>query len=67
MSDDFKVTDLAQFIDTTYYELTSIKKQTGDDLTRSERSCRLDLRRWGAKFKANSQRPYFEDMKETMW
>ncbi|CAF1566251.1 unnamed protein product, partial [Didymodactylos carnosus] len=31
-SDDFKAMDLAQFIDTTYYELTSIKKQTGDDL-----------------------------------
>ncbi|CAF4639335.1 unnamed protein product [Rotaria sp. Silwood2] len=23
-------------------------------------NCRLDLRRWGAKFEANSQRPYFE-------
>ncbi|CAF1182559.1 unnamed protein product [Didymodactylos carnosus] len=35
-------------------------KETGDDLIRSERSCRLDLRRWGAKFEANSQRPYLE-------
>ncbi|CAF4402376.1 unnamed protein product, partial [Didymodactylos carnosus] len=27
---------------------------------KSERSCRLDLRRWRAKFEAHSQRPYFE-------
>lgn len=59
-SGEFKALDLAQFIDKTYYELTGIKKQSGDDLIRSERSCRLDLRRWGAKFEANSQRPYFE-------
>lgn len=59
-SGDFKAADLAQFIDETYYELTGIKKQSGDDLIRSERSCRLDLRRWEAKFEANSQRPYFE-------
>ncbi|CAF4774426.1 unnamed protein product, partial [Rotaria sp. Silwood2] len=59
-SADFKAADLTQFIDAKYYELTEIKKQIGDDLIRSERSCRLDLRRWGAKFDANSQRPYFE-------
>lgn len=29
-------------------------------LVRSVASCRLDLRRWGAKFDKNSQRPYFE-------
>ena len=40
--------------------MTGIKKQTGNALIRSERSCRLDLRRWRAKFEANSQRPYFE-------
>ena len=59
-SAEFKAADLAQFIDSKYYELTGITKQTTDDLIRSERSCRLDLRRWGAKFEANSQRPYFE-------
>jgi hypothetical protein len=59
-SGEFKSLDLAQFIDEKYYELTGIKKQIDDDLIRSERSCRLDLRRWGAKFDANSQRPYFE-------
>lgn len=59
-SGEFKALDLAQFIDEKYYELTGIQKQRGDDLIRSERSCRLDLRRWGAKFEANSQRPYFE-------
>ncbi|CAF1256682.1 unnamed protein product [Didymodactylos carnosus] len=59
-SAEFKAADLAQFIDTKYYELIGIQKQIGDDLIRSERSCRLNLRRWGAKFEANSQRPYFE-------
>ncbi|CAF4730061.1 unnamed protein product, partial [Rotaria sp. Silwood2] len=59
-SGDFKAMDLAQFIDIKYYEVIGIKKQSGDDLIRSERSCRVDLRRWGAKFDANSQRPYFE-------
>jgi len=59
-SGDFKAVALAEFIDTKYYELTGIKKQCDGDLIRSERSCRLDLRRWGAKFEANSQRPYFE-------
>jgi hypothetical protein len=59
-SADFKAIDLAQFIDEKYYELTAIKKQSGDELIRSESSCRVDLRRWRAKFEANSQRPYFE-------
>ncbi|CAF1431798.1 unnamed protein product [Didymodactylos carnosus] len=59
-SGEFKALDLAQFIDENYYELTGIKKQNGDDLIRSERSCHLVLRRSGAKFEANSQRPYFE-------
>jgi hypothetical protein len=60
-SGEFKALDLAQFIDKKYYELTGIKKQLRDDLMRSKRSCRLDLRRWGAKFEANSQRPYFDE------
>ncbi|CAF1539367.1 unnamed protein product, partial [Rotaria sp. Silwood1] len=59
-SADFKALDLAQFIDDKYYELIGIQRQAGDDFIRSERICRLDLRRWGAKFEANSQRPYFE-------
>ena len=59
-SAEFKAADLVQFIDTKYYELTGIEKQTGDNLIRLERSCRLHLRRWEAKFEANSQRPYFE-------
>ncbi|CAF3085975.1 unnamed protein product [Rotaria sp. Silwood2] len=44
-SGEFKTLDLAQFIDEKYYELTGIKKRSGDDLIRSERSCRLDVRR----------------------
>ena len=51
---------LPQFIDRKFYELTGTQKKSSDDLIRSERSCRLDLRRWGAKFEANTQRPYFE-------
>lgn len=57
---EFKALYLAQFIDDSYYTLMGIQKQIGDGFIRSERSCRLDLRRWGAKFEANSQRPYFE-------
>ncbi|CAF1460445.1 unnamed protein product [Didymodactylos carnosus] len=60
MSGEFKALDLAQFIDEKYNELTAIQKQIGDDFIRSERSCRVNLRRWGAKFEANSQRLYFE-------
>ncbi|CAF4585544.1 unnamed protein product, partial [Rotaria sp. Silwood2] len=59
-SREFKALDLALFIDEKYYELTGIKKRNDDDLIRFERSCRLDLRRWGAKFETNSQRPYLE-------
>ena len=59
-SAEFKAMHLAQFIDKKFYELTETQKKSSDDLIRSERSCRLDLRRWGAKFEANTQRPYFE-------
>jgi len=58
-SADFSASHLAQFIDRRYYEVTQTIK-INDQLIRSEKSCRLDLRRWGAKFEANSQRPYFE-------
>ncbi|CAF3877071.1 unnamed protein product, partial [Rotaria sp. Silwood1] len=56
---NFTASDLAKFVDEKFYDLTQTIK-TGDDLIRSERSCRLDLRRWGARFEANSARPYFE-------
>lgn len=52
--------NLAQFINTKYYELNYIGEQLRGGYIRSERSCRLDLRRWGAKYEANAQRPYFE-------
>ena len=55
----FTASDLAHFIDTCSYELIQTIK-TNNQLVRSEKSCRLDLRRWGTKFEANSQRPYFE-------
>ena len=56
---NFSVGDLARFIDHKYYEITGETK-VDSSFIRSESSCRLDLRRWGAKFQANSQRPYFE-------
>lgn len=56
---DFAVADLAKFVDSEYYEVTGIVKVDAG-LIRSEQSCRLDLRRWGARSEANSQRPYFE-------
>ena len=34
--------------------------EPGSPLIRSLSACQLDLRRWGAQFKNNSQRPYFE-------
>ena len=50
---------LAKFVDDKYYEITKTTK-SNDELIRSETSCRLDLRRWGAKFEKNTQHPYFE-------
>ncbi|CAF3196935.1 unnamed protein product [Rotaria socialis] len=58
-SADFTTHDLAKYIDTRYYDVTGTTK-TNDALIRSSESCRLDLRRWGARFLPNSQRPYFE-------
>lgn len=59
-SGEFKALDLAQFINTKYHELNDTGDESSGLYVRSERSCRLDLRRWGAKFEANAQRPYFE-------
>ena len=59
---EFKAVDLCNFIDAKFYEVTGLKKNINDPYVRSERSCRLDLRRWGAKFEKNTQRPYFEGM-----
>ena len=55
----FTASNLEHFIDTRFCELTQTIK-TNNQLVQSEKSCRLDLRRWGAKFEASSQRPYFE-------
>jgi hypothetical protein len=55
----FTAYDLAQFIDQQFYEINNINK-IHSDLVRSVTSCRLDLRRWGACFEANTKRPYFE-------
>lgn len=57
---DFDAFELAKFVDEQFYMLTGIKKDSDDSLIRSVKSCRLDLRRWGARFESNSQRPYFE-------
>ncbi|CAF1634877.1 unnamed protein product, partial [Didymodactylos carnosus] len=57
---DFSALDLAHFIDKRFYEESNIVKNDDSALIRSVASCRLDLRRWGAKFDKNSQRPYFE-------
>ena len=58
----FTASDLAHFIDTRFYELTQTIK-TNNQLVQSEKSFKLDLHRWSAKFEANSQRPYFEGHK----
>ncbi|CAF4443413.1 unnamed protein product, partial [Rotaria magnacalcarata] len=54
----FTVETLARFIDQRFYELNNLKK-IDQQLVRSVESCRLDLRRFGVKFTANSSRPYF--------
>ncbi|CAF3323584.1 unnamed protein product [Rotaria socialis] len=54
----FTAETLAIFIDNRFYELNNLKK-VDQRLARSVESCKLDLRRFGAKFTANSSRPYF--------
>ena len=56
---DFTVADLAKLVVSEHHEVTGIVKVDAA-LICSEQSCRPDLRRWGARFEANSQRPYFE-------
>ena len=58
-SADFTVKDLTNFVDAKFCKLTQTLKLT-DALVRTVESCRIDLRRWGAKFQPNTQRPYFE-------
>ena len=61
-SADFNAAELAKFIDAKYYEPTQTTK-VNVELIRSEQSCRLDLRRWDAKFDMNNQRSYFKGHK----
>lgn len=58
-SASFTAMDVAQFIDSKYYEVIGEDKHE-PGLIRSVESCRIDLRHWGAKFESNSNRPYFE-------
>ncbi|CAF4589324.1 unnamed protein product, partial [Didymodactylos carnosus] len=58
-SSSFKAADLATFIDERYYKINNLKK-SASNLIRSIESCRLDIRRWGERHEANSNRPYFE-------
>ncbi|CAF4049009.1 unnamed protein product [Rotaria sp. Silwood1] len=57
---NFSINDLARFIDEKYYETTGTTKPKDSELIRSEASVRLDLRRWGATFRENGARPYWE-------
>ena len=59
-SADFTALDLARFIDQAFCQISNMDKSMDTSLIRSVESCRLDLRRWGGRFKSNSQRPYFE-------
>ena len=49
---------LAKFIDVRFHEITGVSK-TDATFVRSLNSCRLDLRRFGAKYTNNKSRPYF--------
>ena len=55
----FTVADLASYVDKRFYEINNMIK-SDSCLVRSVESCRLDLRRWGACFENNTNRPYFE-------
>lgn len=55
----FTILDLAQFINTKYCEVNGLDENE-PDLVRSVASCRLDMRKWGGRFEANTKRPYFE-------
>ncbi|CAF1017857.1 unnamed protein product [Didymodactylos carnosus] len=54
----FTVQELAEFIDSKFYELYDLKK-TSTGLIRSVESVRLDMRKWGINYSANGLRPYF--------
>lgn len=57
----FVVKDLAFFINKQFYFLYGDTfNQVEDKLIRSEQSCRVDLKKWGAKWDKNKNRPYFE-------
>ena len=51
--------DIAQFIDKRYHEIANTNKIDSNS-ARSVESCRLDLRKWSARFEKNTNRPYFE-------
>ena len=61
---NFKARDLSQFINSKYTEISGESIEPGVVL-RSERSCRRDLLKWGAKFECNKKRPYFEGHERT--
>ena len=54
----FSADTLAWFIDERFYQITELKK-VDSTLIRSPESCRLNLRRFGAKYIKNKGRPYF--------
>ena len=56
---NFKARDLSKFINEKYTEISGQSIEEGVFL-RSERNCRRDLLKWGAKFECNKKRPYFE-------
>ena len=57
---EFTAAHLAMFLDEKFYQLTGETKEDSNSLIISERSCRLDMRTWRAKFEKNSNRPFFE-------
>ncbi|CAF4428758.1 unnamed protein product, partial [Rotaria sp. Silwood2] len=59
----FAAETLARFIEQLFYELNNQKK-VDQQLVRSLESCKLDLRRFGAKYTADSSRPYFLGLHE---
>jgi hypothetical protein len=58
---NFNAKDLSEYINLKYTELSGESIEPGVFL-RSERSCRRDLLKLGAKFERNKKRPYFEEL-----
>ena len=50
---NFDAFELVKFIDERFYKSIGIEQDPNNSLIHSVKSCRLDLRRWGARFESS--------------